>query len=61
MTAPALPRPLTPPPVAPPAVKDPNAAPRRGDWQQVHGRDVAALLDPRPTLVVGARGTHEMR
>ncbi len=28
----------------------------RGEWQSVTGRDVAALLDPRPTLIVGAVG-----
>ncbi|MDO4502372.1 MAG: flavin reductase family protein [Coriobacteriia bacterium] len=60
MTTP-LPHPLTPPPVAAPTAKDPNAAPQRGEWQQVQGRDVAALLDPRPTLIVGAMGTNEMR
>ncbi|MDO4182850.1 MAG: flavin reductase family protein [Coriobacteriia bacterium] len=26
------------------------------EWEQVEGRDVSALLDPRPTIIIGATG-----
>ena len=53
------------PPVMPAAAPQNEAAakveakPIRGEWQSVSGRDIAALLDPRPTLIVGSVGRRD--
>lgn len=46
-------------PATPPSPKVKDEQPIRGEWQRVTGRDVAALLDPRPTLVVGSVGRRD--
>ena len=46
-------RPLSPPPKA----KATKPVLDVAEWQQVEGRDVAALMDPRPTLIVSSRAS----
>lgn len=46
--------------IAPPTAEKPKEkAPIRGEWSQVDGRDIAALLDPRPTIIVGSVGRRD--